>query len=352
MSDVGASERREQAPSPDDPRKPASPQDLRPLSWRYALRRAAREFLVDECVDSAGSLTYFGVLSLFPGLLAVLSSVGLLGFGKQASAVLVGALNRVAPGPASAALREPIQQFTTSAVVGVGFIVGLVLALWSASGYVSAFARAMNRIYEIDEGRPYVKRKAEQLLITVVLVVLVTVMVLIVTLSGPLAHHVAVLAGVGGAIEVAWAVVKWPILAAALVAMITLLYYGTPNVKQPRFRWIGLGGVLALVVLVLASAAFLAYAGSFSHYGKSYGSLAGVIVFLVWLWIGNLALLFGAEFESELERNRELQAGMPAEAMIQLPPRDATASRKAAAQLEEDEARGRAIRERAAAHRS
>lgn len=345
MTDIGASEKRAGAPQPDDPRKPASPQELHPLSWRYALKRAAREFLVDQCVDSAGSLTYFGVLSLFPGLLAVLSLVGLLGLGKQASTVLVGALDRATPGPASAALRGPIEQFTTSGAVGIGLVVGIVLAIWTASGYVSAFARAMNRIYEIDEGRPYLRRKGGQLGITVVLVVLVTLMVLIVTLSGSIAHHVAVLAGVGGVLEILWAVVKWPILAAALVAMIALLYYGTPNVKQPRFRWIGLGGLLALLVLVAASSAFLVYAGSFSHYGKSYGSLAGIIVFLVWLWIGNLALLFGAEFESELERNRELQAGMPAEATIQLPPRDATASRKAAAQLEHDEAFGRAIRE-------
>jgi membrane protein len=345
VSNIGASEQREDVPSPDDPRKPASPPELRPLSWRYAAKRAAREFLADQCIDSAGALTYFGVVSAFPGLLVVLSLLGVLGLGRQASSALVAALASIAPGPASTALRGPIEQFTSSSAVGLALILGLVLALWTASGYVSAFARAMNRIYEIDEGRPYFKRKAQQLLITVVLVLLVTIMVLIITVSGPVAHALAVVAGVGGSLEVVWAIVKWPILAIALVAMIALLYYGTPNVKQPRFRWLGLGGLVALAVLVVASTAFIFYVADFSHYGKSYGSLAGAIVFLVWLFIANLALLFGGEFESELERNRELQAGIPAEVTIQLPPRDTAASQKAADRLERDEAFGREIRE-------
>lgn len=308
--------------------EPSSPQDLHRGSWKYAARRTLWEFLQDQCIDSAGALTYFGVLSLFPALLALMSLLGVIGQGRQAASALVGIIRRVAPGSASSALRGPIEQFVTSPAAGITLVTGIVLAVWTASGYVSAFTRAMNRIYEVEEGRPYVKRKGEQLLITLALIVLVACITAALVVSGPVTSAIGAAVGLGPAVQIGWAILKWPLLAAAAVALIALLYWSTPNVRQPKFRWISIGGLVALVVLAVASTAFLIYAVGFSHYGKSYGSLAGIIVFLIWLWIANLALLFGAEFDSELERGRELQAGLPAETRIQLTPRDDSGIRK------------------------
>lgn len=315
------------APHRGGAREPASPPDLHKGSWRYAARRTVWEFVQDQAIDSAGALTYFGVLSLFPALLALLSLLGVIGQGHQAASALIGIIGQVAPGPA-AALRAPIEQFVTSPAAGVTLVSGIVLALWTASGYVSAFSRAMNRIYEVEEGRPYVKRKAEQLLVTLALIVLVGCIILALVVSGPVTRAIGAAVGLGAAVQLGWEIVKWPLLVAAAVALIALLYWATPNVRQPKFRWISVGGLVALIVLALASTAFLIYATDFSHYGRSYGPLAGVIVFLIWLWIANLALLFGAEFDSELERGRELQAGLPAETRIQLHPRDTTGIRK------------------------
>jgi membrane protein len=328
VSDIGASEQHTDAAAPDDPRKPASPTELSKPSWKYVLRRTLREFALDQCIDSAGSLTYFGVLSLFPAMLAIFSLLGVLGQRKQAAAAVLNLVKQVAPGSAAGALRAPIEQFANSPGAGVALISGIVLAIWSASGYVSAFSRAMNRIYEVDEGRPYWKRKPVQLLVTVVVIVLVLVIAIGLIVSGPVTHAVGAALGLGATASLLWSILKWPLLAIAMIVMIAILYHATPNVKQPRFRWISLGGVVALTLIVAASFGFGLYVANFSHYNKSYGSLAGIIIFLIWLWIANLALLFGAEFDAELERARELQAGLPAEESIQLPPRDAAKSVK------------------------
>jgi membrane protein len=224
------------------------------------------------------------------------------------------------------------------------------LALWSASGYVGAFGRAMNRIYEIEEGRPFWKLRPQMLLLTLVAVLLAAVALLLLIVSGPVATSIGNVIGLGDAALTTWKIAKWPVLAVIVVLIVGLLYYTTPNVQQPKFRWISIGAAVAILIWVLASIGFSFYVGNFSNYNKTYGSLAGVIVALLFLWITNLALLFGGELDAELERGRELQAGIAAEEEIQLPARDTRNIKKARRKREKDVALGRRIRRQAAAN--
>jgi len=328
MSDVGASKRLADAPSPEDSRKPDTPQHLDKPSWKLVLKRTMREFSTDKCTDIAASLTYFAVLSLFPGLIALVSLLGVIGQGTSATNALMGIITQVAPGSTAKLLQGPIENAVNSPASGFALVFGIVLAIWSASGYVGAFSRAMNRIYEIDEGRPFWKLKPQQLLVTVITLVLVTFVALILVVTGPVTKAVGGALGVGSAFQVAWEIAKWPVLLIIVVVIIAVLYYATPNSKQPKFRWISMGAIIAIVVLAIATFLFGFYVATFANYEKTYGPLAGVIVFLLWVWIANLALLFGAEFDAETERGRELQAGMEAEETIQLPPRDTKLSEK------------------------
>lgn len=336
------------APPPDDARKPQSPHRLSPASWRLVTRRTIREFVTDQCVDTAASLTFYAVLSLFPALLALVSLLGVLGQGRAASTALLDIVQDVAPGSTAQLLRAPIENAVSSPLSGFALVFGVVLAIWSASGYIGAFSRAMNRIYEIDEGRPFWKLKPQQLLVTIAMVVLVAVVALILVVSGPVTQAIGDVLGVGSVPRIVWGVAKWPLLLAVVVLAVALLYATTPNARQPRFRWISVGATIAIVVLAIATALFGFYVSTFGHYEKTYGPLAGAIVFLLWLWIANLALLFGAEFDAETERVRELQAGIAAEDEIQLPPRDVRLSEKSQKKEAALVAEARRMREEAA----
>ena len=333
------------APDPEDARKPDTPPEVSKPSWKYVFRKTFREFIDDECQDSAAALTYYGVLAIFPGLLALTSLLALVGQGGSAIDALLGVLEGVAPPEVLQVLSEPLQNFANSPAAGLGFVTGLVIALWSASGYVGAFGRAMNRIYEIEEGRPFWKLRPIQLGVTIAAVVLVAIVAVILVISGPVTDAIGSALGLGEAVRVVWEIAKWPLLAVIVVLIIALLYHATPNAKQPKFRWVSLGALLAIIVLVIASAGFALYVANFSNYDRTYGSLAGAIVFLLWLWIANNALLFGAEFDAELERGRELQAGIEAEERIQLPPRDTRKMDKAEEKRKEDARIGRRLRE-------
>lgn len=334
-----------QAPDPDDPSMPDSPKDLEKRSWKYVAAKTLREFSSDQCTDIAASLTYYAVLSIFPALIAIFSLLGVFGQGKAASDAVMGIIEQVAPGDTADAIRGPIEQIAGSPAAGFALITGIVLAVWSASGYVGAFSRAMNRIYEIDEGRPFWKLKPVQLLVTLAAIVLLVVATTILVISGPVTKAVGDALGVGDVAQTVWSILKWPVLAFIVVLIVAILYYATPNAKQPKFRWISIGALFAIIVLAVATLAFGFYVANFSSYDRTYGSLAGIVIFLLWLWIANLALLFGAEFDAELERGRQLQAGIAAEEQIQLPPRDTRKIDKAAAVEAKDIARGRRIRE-------
>lgn len=318
--------------------------DLRGRSWAYVARKTLREFSKDECVDLAAALTFYSVLALFPAAIALLSLVGLVGQGPRTVESLLQILSDVGAASAAETLEPTLTRLSETPGAGWTFALGLVVALWSASGYVAAFGRGMNRVYDVDEGRPIWKLRPLMLLVTVVTVVMTAVVALGLVLTGPAARAVGDAVGVGSTAVSVWNIAKWPVLLLAVSTIIALLYYATPNVKQPRFRWISVGALVAIVAWLVVSALFGLYIANFSRFNQTYGSLAGAIVFLLWLWITNLALLFGAELDVELERARELQAGVPAEHRVQLPPRDASGTEKAEEREREDIARARRLR--------
>ena len=326
-------------------RKPDKPTDLKKQSWKYGLRRALKEFSDDQCTDLAAALTYYAVLSLFPAVLAMVSLVGIVGQGPRATDALLKIVADIGQPSVVEAVRGPLQSISRSTGAGLTLVLGLLTALWSASGYVGAFGRAMNRIYEIGEGRPFWKLRPLQVVITLIAVVLVALVALSLVVTGPLAQAVGSAIGMGSTAVTVWNIAKWPVLVAVVVLIVAILYYATPNVKQPRFRWISTGAAVAILVWVVASAAFGFYVANFSSYNKTYGTLAGVIVFLLWLWITNLALLFGAEVDAEMERARQLQGGIAAEDELQLPARDEKGLHKKQQKEEKIQEEGRALRE-------
>jgi membrane protein len=326
-----------------------SPTDLKAPARRYVLRKTIREFSDDECTDLAAALTYYAVLAIFPAALALLSVLGLVGQGTEAVEEVMKIVTDLGGGSVVESVRPTLEQLAASPSAGLAFVLGLAGALWSASGYVGAFGRAMNRIYEIDEGRPIWKLRPVMLLLTISLVILAAVVLLALVLTGPVAESVGDAIGLGSTVVLVWQVAKWPVLLAVVILIVALLYYATPNVKQPKFRWMSVGALVAIVVWVIASVGFAFYVGNFSSYNKTYGSLAGVIVTLLFLWITNLALLFGGELDAELERGRQLQAGIAAEEEIQLPARDTRNIKKARKKRDKDVALGRRIRRQATA---
>ncbi|PKI92239.1 ribonuclease BN [Actinomycetales bacterium SN12] len=334
----------QQAPSPDDARKPQAPPQIDKPSWKYVFKRALSEFSRDRCTTLAAALTYYSVLAIFPALLAIVSLVGLFGQAKQTTDLLLGVLRRVADESVVEVLRQPIEQLAHSNAAGLALFIGLAGAIWSASGYVSAFSQAMNTVYEIDEGRPFWKLRPMVLLLTVILLVIAVAIVLLLIISGPIAEAIGEAIGLGEVAVTVWNIAKWPVIVILAVLALAILYYGSPNVKQPKFRWMSLGALVALLIMVIASLGFFFYVINFSNYQKTYGSIAGVIILLLWLWIVNLSLLFGAEFDAEMERGRQLQAGIKAEESIQLPPRDDRQSKKMQEKKQKTIEEGRELR--------
>ena len=287
-----------------------TPSDLGRRSWWGVLRRTVAGVQRDNLTDWAAALTYYGVLSLFPGLLALVALLGV--FGPATTEPVVDSLSRIAPGPVRDILNQAVPALQRSQGAGVLALIGLLGAVWSASGYVGAFMRASNAIYEVPEGRPFWKTIPTRLAITVVTGVLVAVSALAVVLTGPLAAAVGRLIGLEAATVTVWDIAKWPILVLVVALIFAILYAASPNVRHSGWRWISPGALLAVVLWIVASAGFGVYVANFGSYNKTYGVLAGVIVFLVWLWISNLAVLLGAEFDAELERARAIEQGHPA----------------------------------------
>jgi membrane protein len=284
------------------------------------LKRTLKEFSEDNLTDWAAALTYYGVLALFPALVGLLSIIGLLVDPKT----LTDALTSVVPGSASDALTPVITQLASNnKAAGFGLVLGLVGAVWSASGYVGAFTRAANVVYETPEGRKIWKLKPLQLLVTLVGILFAAIILATLVLSGPVVDAIGKAIGIGETGRTVWNVVKWPIVLVLLALMIAVLYYATPNVRLRGFKWVSPGAAVAIVVAIVASTLFAFYVGNFGSYNKTYGALAGVIVFLVWFWLINLALLFGIELDAEVERTKELKEGVPrAEKEIQLDARE------------------------------
>lgn len=308
--------------SADDPassEEVESPTDLPKSSWFQVAKRAVKQIGPDELTDRAAALTYYGVQAIFPGVLVLVSIVGLLGKGTANS--LVDNLRSVAPGGASDFLQTVItnaqSQKTAAGILG---IVGILLALWSASGYIAGFMRASNHVYGIPEGRPIWKTAPVRLGVTLFTVICLVLGIVIVVATGSLADKIGSAIGLGSTAVTVWEIAKWPVLLLIFAAMLAVLYAASPNVKQGSFKWVTPGAGLAVVVWLVASGLFAFYVSNFGSYNKTYGSLATVIVFLVWLWISNLAILIGVEMDAEIERERAIHEGVsPKEPMYAIP---------------------------------
>jgi membrane protein len=300
------------------------PLDLRARSWWTALKRAVGRFRADNMTDWAAALTYYAVLSLFPGLIVLVALLGLVGQYPQTTNAILDIIGDVGPQSAVDAFREPVESVVRNkGDAGALLGIGLVVALWSASGYIGAFTRASNLIYEVKEGRPFWKLRPLQVLVTAVAVIVLAALAVAVVLTGDLARATGDRIGVGDSVVTAWSIAKWPVLLIAVMTIFSGLYFVTPNVHQRGFRWITPGGILAVLLWIIASIGFSLYVSNFGSYSNTYGSLGAVVVFLIWLWLSNAAVLFGAEFNAEIERSHELEAGVPHVETLALEPREA-----------------------------
>ena len=302
--------------------KPESPTDIRPRGWWRVLRRTVSETREDGLTDSAAALTYYAVLAIFPAFIALVAVLGVFGRQPQTTDALLDIVRQVGSPAAADLLRGQVQGVVQDrGGAGVLLSLGLIGAVWSASGYIGAFARANNSIWEVGEGRPFWRLKPVQLVITVVAVILVALVALMLVVSGPLAKAIGDAIGLGEQAVMAWEITKWPVMLVIVIGLVALLYNATPNVKRREFRWISPGAAVAVVGWAIASVGFAFYVANFGSYNKTYGTLATFIVLLVWLWITNFVLLVGAQFDAELERQRELVAGEPAVEQLRVPQR-------------------------------
>jgi membrane protein len=294
------------------------------------LRRTVTEFSEDNLSDWAAALTYYGLLAMFPALIAMVALIGLVGDPTSTTNTITQIVTKIGPSSAAQTFAGPIKSITShKSAAGIVGIIGLAVALWSASSYVGAFMRASNVIYETPEGRAIWKLRPLQVLVTLVMLVLLVLVALALVLTGPIVTAVAGPLGIGGTAVKVWDIAKWPVLLLVVITMLAVLFYAAPNVKLAGFRWVTPGALFAVVVWLIASAAFAFYVANFSSYDKTYGTLGGLVVFLVWMWLTNTALLLGMELNAERERRRELEAGIPgAEREIQLDARSAPKRQK------------------------
>jgi membrane protein len=311
-------------------RRPEGPAHARKGSGPQTIKRTLTEFSEDNLTDSAAALTYYAILSIFPALLALVSIVGLVGDPHTVTKEMTTLVSSIGPASAAQTFKGPIEGLTkSSGTAGILLIAGIAAALWSASGYVGAFMRASNVIYEVEEGRSLIKLRPLQMLVTLVLVLLLALVLVALVLTGPLATKVGAAIGIGNSAVTVWNIAKWPVLLIVVMLMIALLYYASPNAKLRSLKSIFPGAVLAVVVWLVASAAFAFYVANFGSYNKTYGTLGGVIIFLVWMWLTNVAILLGAEINAERERSRQLRDDTPgAEREIQLEERSAPKTKK------------------------
>jgi membrane protein len=308
-----------------EPRRDYRPRGAASDAGLFAtLKRTLTEFNEDNLTDWAAALTYYGLLSLFPALIAMVSLIGLFGDPKSTTDSLTEIITKIGPQSAAETFSGPIESITENrGAAGFAFVLGLAVALWAASAYVGAFMRASNVIYETPEGRPFWKLRPLQLVVTLAMIVVLALIAVSLVLTGPIVEAVAEPLGIGSTAVDVWNIAKWPVLVGAFFLMLALLYYASPNVKLRGFKWVTPGSLVAVVIWVIASALFGFYVSNFGSYDKTYGTLGGLIALLVWFWITNLAILFGHQLNAERERSLEIEEGQPrAEREIQLEPRD------------------------------
>jgi len=288
------------------------------------LKRTLTEFQEDNLSDWAAALTYYGLFSLFPALIAMVSLLGIFGDPKTTTEKLTEIITEIGPQSGAETFEGPIKSIIENqTAAGFAFVFGLAVALWSASAYVGAFIRASNIIYETPEGRPFWKLRPLQIAVTMAMIVMMALLAVGLVLTGPIVEAIADPIGLSGTAVDVWNIAKWPVMAAIFILMVDLLYYASPNVKLRGFKWVTPGAIVSIVVWAIASALFAFYVANFGSYDKTYGTLGGLIVLLLWFWITNLAILFGHQMNAERERSAEIEEGLPrAEKEIQLEPRD------------------------------
>jgi len=301
-----------------DVRKPDQPTELPGRAWPGVLKRTLREYKADKLGDLAAALTYYGVLAIFPMLIVIVSLLGLL--GRSVTQSLIQNIGNAAPSDARQIFTKAIENIQShQSTAGVLFAVGLALALWSASSYIAAFMRASNVVWDVEEGRPIWTTIPLRLAVTLVTVVLLTITAAAVVFTGGLAEQLGNVLGVGHSAVTIWDIAKWPVLVLVVAFILAILYWAAPNVRQPGFRWVTPGGLIAVGLWVIASGAFAFYVANFSSYKQTYGAMASVIIFLVWLWISNTVILLGAELNAEIERGRQIEGGTPVDREPYLP---------------------------------
>lgn len=316
----------------------------RPRLTTYVVKRTFAEFSRDRCTDLAAALTYYSVLAVFPAIVALIALLGVVGQAEESITTMLDILRPLVSADMLELIEPVIRQLAGSRATGVALAVGLAGSLWSASAYVNAFSRAMNEIYEVAEGRPFWKLRPQMLLVTLVALLVLAVSAVLLVVTGDLARAIGDALGFGSTAVTIWNVAKWPVLAVLAMLLVALLYWATPNVQQPKLRWLSPGALLTVVTGLVASVGFTFYVSNFGSYDKTYGSLAGVIVALLFLWICNLVLLLGAELDVEVERMRELTRGLAAESSVQLPLRDTRQVEKASRKEWEQVTEAREIR--------
>ena len=324
--------------------KPRTPLKLTGAAWKYSFRRTLAEFGRDQCTDLAAALTYYAVLSLFPALIAFVSLLSLIGQAQRTEEFILDTLAEMVDAEFMETIEGIVSVVTSAPGAGVGLAIGILVAMWTASNYVNAFARAMNRVFEVQEGRSFLQLRPLIYGVTVALIVLVALSAVMLVVSGPVAEAIGSTVGLGETAVTVWNYATYPALLLVAATCVGLLYYTTPNIRQPGVSWISGGALIAIIVMVLATVGVGFYIGNFANYEATYGALAGIIIFLFWIYIMNVVLLFGAEFDAELERSRQLQAGIDAERTIMLPPRQTKAADKATHKYEELVAQGQALR--------
>ena len=297
------------APGPDE--GPDNPAKLKGKGIFAALKRTFKQFSEDNVSDWAAALTYYGVLSIFPGVLVLVSILGMLSDNGQKT--VQDTVSQIAPTQIKNLLDQVLNQVSDPGTAGFAAILGIAVAFWSASGYIGAFMRASNAIYDVPEGRPIWKTLPIRLAVTAVIGLMLIFSAVIVVFTGDLARAVGDTIGLGSAAVTTWNIAKWPVLIILVSLMFAILYWASPNARTGGFRWVSPGGIFAVVLWLIASGAFALYLANFANYNKTYGTLGGVIAFLVWLWISNIAIMLGAELDAELERGRAIAAGHPAD---------------------------------------
>jgi membrane protein len=269
------------------------------------LKGAVSKFKEENLSDWAAALTYYGLLSLFPAVIALVSVIGLVGDPETTTETITDVITEIGPETAAETFEGPVESIATHrGTAGVAFVLGLAVAIWSASAYVGAFMRASNIVYSTEESRPFWKLRPLQIAITLGMMLLVALLALSLVLTGPIVDAIAEPVGIGSTAVSLWNVLKWPVMVAVFVLILSVLYYTSPDAELREFRWVTPGSVVALVIWAIASAGFALYVANFGSYDKTYGTLAGLIVLIVWLWITNLAILFGQVLNAQLERER------------------------------------------------